>query len=84
MEKQLAQVNGEPDLSSIVSKLEKRVGIISEAVWPLMTQVEGSPVAGLRGNYKCEWGASGQVAVEVHCTAFSSETSHGWFPEESL
>ncbi len=46
-------------------------------------EVENTPASGLKREFKCDCGSSGEIAVAVKCTKCDKETWWGWWPEKS-
>jgi hypothetical protein len=67
-------------LSFVKNELEK----LNEEIAALEGKLEGTPSLGLRHHFKCDCGASGFVAVHIHCTKCKKETWWGWQPKKDI
>ena len=65
-----------------VDELEATLDEAIDAYQSLKAGINGSPLRGLRENFKCECGETGLVAVKVECTRCSRETTYGWRPTD--
>ena len=63
------------DLKDLVFQLSDKVEVLEQ-------EVNGSPVAGLRRDFKCSTcNSKGMVAAKIICTACGKETIYGWLPQ---
>ena len=90
LERQIAGLNEPSKLEERLEALENEVKLLddalsgtTEAYLSLESELDGSPLLGLRKNFKCSCGAKGMVATKVECTSCGGEVSWGWWaPDE--
>ena len=84
LERQLTELKApiemERRLDTLERKVSESISEMGELLWEVKENVDGCPVGGLRGRFRCSCGALGLVAARVICTRCDAEMTYGWFP----